>query len=121
LNENELPDCARLTASSPEEEQKLIEQSRRLQEELEMKEALDRSKRDGAGGASTSAGLASTSQPTTGDAATTVLPNDKFTENDVQELIKMGFNREQVISELRSFDGNKTQATAALFAKSIKF
>lgn len=119
LNENELPDCARLTASSPEEEQKLIEQTRKLQEELEMKEALERSKQE-SGGASTSSAQTS-SQPTTTNAATTVLPTDKFSEADVQELIKLGFSREQVILELRSFNGNKTQATAALFAKSIKF
>ncbi|XP_063709552.1 protein DDI1 homolog 2 [Culicoides brevitarsis] len=118
LNENELPDCARLTATSPEEEAKLIEQTRKLQEELEMKEALERSKQEAAGGASTS--TAGTTQSPT-NAATTVLPTDKFTEADVQELMKLGFNREQVIVELRSFNGNKTQATAALFAKSIKF
>uniref|UniRef100_A0A336MM03 CSON003649 protein n=1 Tax=Culicoides sonorensis TaxID=179676 RepID=A0A336MM03_CULSO len=116
LNENELPDCARLTSSSPEEEQKLMEQTRRLQEELELKEAMERSKQEGSGGASTSA---QASSPT--NAATTVLPTDKFSEADVQELIKLGFSREQVIVELRSFNGNKTQATAALFAKSIKF
>lgn len=125
LNENELPDCARLTASSPEEEQKLIEQTRKIQEELDMKEVLERSRQE-AGGASTSAQSSSssttTSQPTTTtNAATTVLPTDKFSESDVQELIKLGFSREQVIVELRSFNGNKTQATAALFAKSFKF
>lgn len=122
LAENELPDCARLTASSPEEEQKLIEQTRKLQEELEMKEALERSKQEASGGASTSTSQATSSQSTTtSNAATTVLPTDKFSEADVQELVKLGFSREQVIVELRSFNGNKTQATAALFAKSIKF
>lgn len=123
LNENELPDCARLTASSPEEEQKLIEQSRKIQEELDMKEVLERSRQE-AGGASTSAqsSSSSTSQSTTTtNAATTVLPTDKFSESDVQEIVKLGFSREQVIVELRSFNGNKTQATAALFAKSFKF
>lgn len=118
LNENELPDCARLTASNPEDEQRVIEQTRKLQEELEMKEALERSKQESGGGASTSSQSSSSQSP---NAATTVLPTDKFSETDVQELIKLGFSREQVIVELRTFNGNKTQATAALFAKSIKF
>lgn len=46
LPESELPECARLTNSSPEEEKKMIDQSRRLQEELEVKEAIERSKRE---------------------------------------------------------------------------
>lgn len=36
-------------------------------------------------------------------------------------LIICFFLNFQVISELRNFNGNKTQATAALFAKSLKF
>lgn len=49
LNENELPDCARLTASSPEEEQKLIEESKRIREELDLNEAMEKSKRESTG------------------------------------------------------------------------
>lgn len=45
LNENELPDCARLTATSSEEEQ-----ARKIQEEIEMKEALERSQKESTGG-----------------------------------------------------------------------
>jgi DNA damage-inducible protein 1 len=52
---------------------------------------------------------------------TQVLPSDKFSEGDVKEIAGLGFAREQVISELRRFNGDKTQATAALFAKSLKF
>lgn len=51
----------------------------------------------------------------------TVSANDKFSENDVKELSNLGFSREQVIFELRRFNGDKTQAIAALFAKSLKF
>lgn len=51
----------------------------------------------------------------------TVSSNDKFSENDVKELSNLGFTREQVIFELRRFNGDKTQAIAALFAKSLKF
>lgn len=50
-----------------------------------------------------------------------ILPTDRFTETDIKELTSLGFTREQVISELRRFNGDKTQATAALFAKSLKF
>lgn len=51
----------------------------------------------------------------------TILPSDKFSESDVAEIVKNGFPRERVIAELRSANGNKTQALAALFAKSLKF
>lgn len=50
-----------------------------------------------------------------------ILPTDQFTETDVAEIVKNGFPRERVIAELRSANGNKTQALAALFAKSLKF
>jgi DNA damage-inducible protein 1 len=49
------------------------------------------------------------------------MPTDNFSENDVADLIKLGFNRPNVIAELRAASGNKTKATAALFAKSLKF
>lgn len=52
---------------------------------------------------------------------TTVYPHDPFTEATVKELEALGFTRAQVIAELRRFNGDKTQATAALFAKSLKF
>lgn len=47
--------------------------------------------------------------------------DDKFSENDVKELSNLGFSREQAIFELRRFNGDKTQAIAALFAKSLTF
>lgn len=47
--------------------------------------------------------------------------NDKFTEADVIEIVNLGFSRNQAIYELRHFNGDKTQAIAALFAKSLKF
>lgn len=50
-----------------------------------------------------------------------ILRTDRFTETDIKELTSLGFTREQVVSELRRFNGDKTQATAALFAKSLKF
>lgn len=60
--------------------------------------------------------------PTTSSPARDIiLPTDQFTETDVAEIVKNGFPRERVIAELRSANGNKTQALAALFAKSLKF
>lgn len=53
--------------------------------------------------------------------STQVLPTDKFSECDVGEIMALGFSRIQVISELRHFNGDKTQATGALFAKALKF
>lgn len=50
-----------------------------------------------------------------------ILPTDKFSETDVAEIVKNGFPRDRVIAELRTAKGNKTQALAALFAKSLKF
>lgn len=102
LTESELPDCARLTGS-PEEEQKALEESRRAQEELEMKEALEQSKGESA--------------PSTSSTSST----ENFSESDISELMKNGFSRASVVEELRKFKGNKTQALASLFAKSLKF
>lgn len=63
----------------------------------------------------------SVSSSTTTTLETTVLPHDPFTDGTVKEIEALGFTRAQVISELRRFNGDKAQATAALFAKSLKF
>lgn len=99
LTESQLPDCARLTGS-PEEEQRALLESKKIQEELEMKEVLERSKEEG---------------------PSTSKPKEKISEVAIAELMKHGFDRQSVIEELRKFDGNKTQALASLFAKSLKF
>lgn len=52
---------------------------------------------------------------------TTVFAQDPFNEATVKEIVALGFTRAQVISELRRFNGDKAQATAALLAKSLKF
>lgn len=52
---------------------------------------------------------------------TTIFPHDPFVEETVKELEALGFTGAQVIAELRRFNGDKAQATAALFAKSLKF
>lgn len=45
LSENELPDCARLSGS-PEEEMKAMEESTKQVEDMDIKEAIDRSRRE---------------------------------------------------------------------------
>uniref|UniRef100_U5EW96 Putative dna damage inducible protein n=1 Tax=Corethrella appendiculata TaxID=1370023 RepID=U5EW96_9DIPT len=131
LAEGELPDCARLSGS-PEEEHKALMDSSKLAEDIAIKEALEQSRLEAAslgnlGGASTSSFTPPASSNRTPMAAptidsnTNILPSDKFSEKDVTDLIALGFTRENVIKELREFNGNKTKATAALFAKSLKF
>ena len=44
-----------------------------------------------------------------------------LSDTDVAELMKHGFDRQSVVEELLKFKGNKTQALASLFAKSLKF
>ncbi|XP_019868049.1 protein DDI1 homolog 2 isoform X4 [Aethina tumida] len=104
LSERDLPECARLSSMSEEE---LIDRSRKDVEEKDLQTAIQKSKESAAG--------------TSGTAQATSTQPDKFGEQDVQELCAMGFARDQVLFELRRFDGDKTQATAALFAKSLKF
>lgn len=117
LTESELPDCARLTGS-PEEEKRALDESNKIAEELEIKAALEKSAKEA--GVSSGAGPSSATTTST-DSRNRVLATDKFSENDVSELMKNGFERPSVIEELRNFKGNKTQALAALFAKSLRF
>ncbi|KAJ6636808.1 Protein DDI1 like 2 [Pseudolycoriella hygida] len=115
LPENELPECSRLTGS-PEEEAKQISETAKQLEDHEMKEAIEKSKQEQPSGSSsiaTTPGASSNSEA--------IQPGDKFTEENVKEIIAMGFSRDKVINELRTASGNKTQAIAALFAKSLKF
>ena len=49
-----------------------------------------------------------------------ILSTDKFSEADIQTLMAYGFARDKCIEELRECNGDVTQATASLFAKSIK-
>ena len=109
--------CVWSCTGSPEEEQKAIEESKKIAEELEIKEALEKSAKHSAGSSSSSAAAPSTS----GSSSNRVLPTDKFTENDVADLMKNGFQRAQCIEELRKFGGDKKNALASLFAKSLKF
>ncbi|VVC29633.1 Hypothetical protein CINCED_3A015822 [Cinara cedri] len=95
LSESELPDCARLTASSDYNIHK--------KEDSELRKAIDESKKMNQSDGSNSSSVQS------------------FNETDIQELMNLGFSREQVIQELKKFGGNKNEALASLFSKAIKF
>lgn len=132
LSESELPDCARLSGVSEDE---LVAQSLRDHDERQLREAVDKSTRESGvksrGGESSmptpapapamSAGNSSRIPPTLANPSLTVLASDRFSETDVEEIVALGFTREQAVVELRRFNGDKTQATVALFAKSLKF
>ena len=99
LAESDLPECARLSGSridgksaSELEDQQLAEALARSQSELKKEEPKNKD----------------------------ILQEDKFSEADVQTLMAYGFPRDKCIEELRTQNGDVTQATAALFAKSIK-
>lgn len=122
LAEGELPECARLTGS-PEEEAKALNDSARLAEEVDLQEAIRKSRMEvdiQQPCASTSGSVNKTDFPAM-DPRTDIMPKDNFTEKEVNELSKLGFTRENILTELRHFDGDKTKAMAALFAKSLKF
>jgi len=118
LPESELPDVARLTSSqSALSEEKAITELGG--EDAGLAKALEESIKDQQGARAGSSSAAATS------AASTPQPPaqapDNFPESVVQEIVKMGFPRDQVLFELRRFNGDKTQAVAALFAKAFTF
>lgn len=116
LSERELPDCARLSSQSDDD---VIGQSVREAEERDLAQALQNSRESA--GAIAASGSSSSRGSIPRDPSILILPSDNFGENEVRELVSLGFTREQVIAELRRFRGDKTQATAALFAKALKF
>ncbi|XP_075213513.1 DNA damage inducible 1 homolog rngo isoform X2 [Lycorma delicatula] len=110
LAEQDLPDCARLSSINSDDD------IAREVEERDMQQAIRDSRLPSPSGATTSGININRLDP-----ALTILPSDKFGETEVKELVSLGFTREQVIAELRHFNGDKKQAIAALFAKSLKF
>lgn len=109
LSERELPECGRLSGLSEED---LVQSSRRPIPDRQIQEAIKNSRE--------TSNTANSNTPTS-SSPSTILSNDKFTEADVAELVALKFTREQVMFELRRFNGDKSQAIAALFAKSLKF
>ncbi|CAH1997580.1 unnamed protein product [Acanthoscelides obtectus] len=124
LSESELPDCARLSGASEED---VMAKSRKEAEDKDLQKALRNSKHDMGSsssrpGSTPQAAPATVSKPPSEPAASlNVLPGDKFTQADINELVAIGFTQDQVVFELRRFNGDKTQAMAALFAKSLTF
>lgn len=117
LAEGDLPNCAKLSSCNEEEHpdlQKAIENSSK-------DTGKDKQTSDEEDDSSTSSASNVLSSGATALETTTILTQDPFTEVTVKELVALGFAREQVIDELRRFNGDKSQATAALFAKSLKF
>ena len=99
LAESDLPECARLSSRSADgksaselEDQQIAEAMGRSQSEMKKEEHQSKD----------------------------TLPEDKFSEADVQNLMVYGFPRDKCIEELKASNGDVTQATAALFAKSIR-
>lgn len=150
LSESELPDCGRLTRMNEEEARLQSERVARETEDRALAEALAASAREGGGGermeteedqntnkegkrkeeaASKGDGNTSTNKDNNSSSSTANsqassanpdAPQDNFSESDIQEIIGLGFSRAQAVEELRRQNGNKTQAMAALFAKSFK-
>lgn len=77
-------------------------------------------KEDSKGETTSTSTTSATSPPSQSQATNPDPPMDNFSESDVQEIISLGFSRSQAVEELRRQNGNKTQAMAALFAKSLK-
>ncbi|KAH9414410.1 cyanamide hydratase [Dermatophagoides pteronyssinus] len=105
LSESEIPKFARLNVNediAQDDVQKAIQES--------LKESSPMS------GVSAQTPSTSGHQSRSGSNSST---GSRHSEADIQELVSMGFKREQVIIELDAFNGDKNQAIAALFAKSI--
>ncbi|KAG0726100.1 Protein DDI1 2 [Chionoecetes opilio] len=150
LSESELPDCGRLTRRNEEEARLQSEKVARETEDRALAEALAASAKESTDGTSEgermeadpqepgtssrgsterSTGATATATATATAAAAAASPpqpanpdppTDNFSESDVQEIVGLGFSRTQAVEELRRQNGNKTQAMAALFAKSLK-
>ncbi|XP_018569265.1 protein DDI1 homolog 2 [Anoplophora glabripennis] len=118
LPESELPDCARLSSLSEEE---VLARSKKEIEDKDLQTAIHNSRQQAVSSSSALQPNSSASATIANSNTQSLLPSDKFSEADIKEITAMGFSREQVIFELRRFNGDKTQATAALFAKSLKF
>lgn len=112
LTEGELPECARLSGNNDDafddrDLQKALEDSSREADKQLQMSGQSRANSSSASSLSSSENI--------------VLPHDPFTEATVVEIVSLGFTRAQVLAELRRLNGDKAQATAALFAKSLKF
>jgi len=148
LPESELPPCARLSTRVSEEDA-LAASSKDAQslEDKHLAEAIaksasetamdtsatmdtnksssgsrsgsEHSDKGNSAAATPSVALTTAAAPPSDDSDNTVLPTDKFKEQDVENMVKMGFARARSIAELRKTNGDVNQAVAAMFAKSL--
>lgn len=119
LPENELPECARLSgAGGSEDEAKALAESSKFAEEKAIQEAIAKSRQESASSSSSSI---QPQQSSISQQQDSIRLNDQFSEQDVAEIVSMGFSRKQAIDELRDFNGDKKLASASLFAKSLKY
>ncbi|XP_054160655.1 protein DDI1 homolog 2-like [Oppia nitens] len=102
LNENELPEFAKHKAMSGSGGGG----SGLADGEADVDEAIRRS-------------LSDSNKPNTSSSSSNTGVVNEFPEPIVRELMGLGFNRDQVVEELRKYNGDKNQAMAALFAKSL--
>ncbi|KAI9586549.1 hypothetical protein GQX74_002396 [Glossina fuscipes] len=101
LCENELPDFARFNNSS-EDQLRALEISTQDAEAHAVQKAREQTNKLHKSG-------------------NAIPDRGSFSESDVTDLVRMGYKRDIVITELRQHNGNKNKATAALLTKSLKF
>ncbi|CAL8149309.1 unnamed protein product [Orchesella dallaii] len=124
LPESELPDSARLSSNNSEA---VKENEAALSalggEDVGLAKAIEESVRDQRKNKELNDGTnTSTSKSGTNTSSGTgPSPTHNFSEATVQKIMKMGFSREQVLKELANFNGDETQAIAALLVKSLQF
>jgi len=138
LAEGDLPDCARLSGAAADaaaqqgDEDQVMRDSAKEHEDRMMADAMKQSKEEEEkrksksgtpqGGASSGCDGASTSSAAAAAAPPVATPRETpVNENDVKTLMGYGFSRELCVEELRAKNGNVRDATAALFARSLKF
>ncbi|KAH8420600.1 hypothetical protein KR009_011953 [Drosophila setifemur] len=108
LPESELPVGARLTGNSEDS-----------MEQQAISDAIEQSKREGGGGAggASGSGSGSTSAIAAGGGPNTIQPLDRFTEQDVSDLMELGYPRSDVLTVLRLCGGNKQVASSVLLSR----
>lgn len=130
LAEADLPECARLNSrgkdGGSEDIDEAMKASASEHEDNLLKEALKKSEEEGKrlkGEQSTSQSTNSANSGASSSAKdpNVILPSDEFSEQNVKTLMGYGFPRDKCIEELRAKDGDERAATAALFARSLKF
>merc|ERR1719365_149435 len=137
LAEGDLPDCARLSGAAADaaaqqgDEDQVMRDSAKEHEDRMMADAMKQSKEEEEkrksksgtpqGGASSGCDGASTSSAAAAAPPLATPRETPVNEDDVKTLMGYGFSRELCVEELRAKNGNVRDATAALFARSLKF